>query len=619
MEESHKKDSDESSVEANLAADYVPKSKLGNLPISNQIDDTVKKKMDKTQKEIEGFKKDIAKKYKYVESIGIVPAQASKLIEHEFEISEEDSKRKLIHLLVIIPEKHFKEIGKVRIDAIAFAKKHNESFWVHVMTPVDVWNLGLDSKFDVMEAFSMSYPVMDKGLLGALRVSQIHKSLVLKKFEKYVSSYVIGGSITRGETKETSDIDVFVIIDDTDVKRMSRLELKEKLRGIIYSYVAEAESIAGVKNKLSPQINLMTDFWEGVKDAHPVMFNFIRDGIPLYDRGSFLPWKSLLRMGKIRPSPEAIDMFMSSGDKLKETVERRIFDIAVLDLYWGIMTPTQGLLMLYGQAPGNVYDTSKAFRETFVKKERMVEEKYAEIFDEIAIKYYKGMEHAKIKPGDIDGKLLDKLTKDALDYIERLRELRAQIEKRVNEKSVEQIYKDVFEMLENILKKKSEAAILKQFDEELVKQGKFPEKFLDNLKYLIKVKKEFEEAKNSKKIKTDKTSGAENRRKVDKIRSDSKEIVNALIEYTQRCDLVDIEKSRFILKGKDFTAEVFFLEDVFVVQKTSIQKVTREKLVDSNSNELQKQIIEQRGKENKINFNSLDVLKKAYGDFELVY
>ena len=35
------------------------------------------------------------------------------------------------------------------------------------------------------------------------------------------------------EETKTSDVDVFVI-DDTDVKRMSRLELLEKLRGIIY-------------------------------------------------------------------------------------------------------------------------------------------------------------------------------------------------------------------------------------------------------------------------------------------------------------------------------------------------------------------------------------------------
>jgi len=618
MSEEHKTSSEEKSVEQNLAKDYIPKSKLGSFPMSNKIDDALKKKVDKTGKDIEEYKKEILKKFGYIESIGIVPAQASKKIEEEYEISEEDSKKGLIHVLTIIPEKHFKEIGKVRLEAISLSKKINNKLWVHIMTPIDIWNLGLDSKFDIMEAFSMSYPVLDKGLLGALRVSQIHKSLVLRKFEKYVTSYVVGGSLVRGETVKTSDVDIFIVIDDTDVKRMSRLELKEKLRGIIYSYIGEAEAMAGVKNKLSPQIYLMTDFWESVKDAHPVMFTFIRDGVPLYDRGAFLPWKSLLRMGRIRPSPEAIDMFMASGDKLKETVQRRIFDIAVLDLFWGIMTPTQGLLMLYGQTPGNVYDTVKSFEETFVKKEKMVEQKYADIFEEIAIKYFKAMEHGKIKPGDIDGKRLDELTKNALDYIKRLKELREQIEKRVQEKSIEEIYKELFKMLENLLKKKSEGAIIKEFEEKLVKEGKFPPKFLDNLKLIAKTRKEVEKPYNKKK-KEDKTEGAKQRRNVDNARRFASEIINELIEYSQRCELQSVEKSRFLIKSKDKNAEVFFLKNTFIIQGQKIQKISGEKLISSNANDLQKELQEQKNKETKIDLKSLEILKKSFGEFELIY
>ena len=76
----------------------------------------------------------------------------------------------------------------------------------------------------------MSFPLYDKGLLGAMRVTEIHKSLVLQKFEKYVVSYVLGGSLIRGEATKDSDVDVFVIINDTDVKRMPRLELKGKIK-----------------------------------------------------------------------------------------------------------------------------------------------------------------------------------------------------------------------------------------------------------------------------------------------------------------------------------------------------------------------------------------------------
>jgi predicted nucleotidyltransferase len=42
----------------------------------------------------------------------------------------------------------------------------------------------------------------------------------LQKFEKYVVSYVMGGSSIRGDISKGSDIDTYVIINDTDVKRI---------------------------------------------------------------------------------------------------------------------------------------------------------------------------------------------------------------------------------------------------------------------------------------------------------------------------------------------------------------------------------------------------------------
>ncbi|MBT6690582.1 nucleotidyltransferase domain-containing protein [archaeon] len=617
----HNPSSQEKSVEQNLAKDYVPKSKPGNLPISNQVDQAMKKKMEKTQKEIEKFKIEFLKKYKNTQSVGIIPQQAAKKIEEEYEISEDDSKRELIHILTIVPESQYKKIGQIKLDAIEIAKKINDKLWVHIMTPIDFWNLGLDSKFEVMEALAMSYPLHDKGFLGSVRVAQIHKSLVLKKFEKYVTSYVIGGSLTRGETIKTSDIDVFIVIDDTDVKRMPRMELKEKLRGIIYSYIGEAEAISGVKNKLSPQIYLMTEFWEAVKDAHPVMFSFIRDGIPLYDRGAFLPWKSLLRMGKIKPSPEAIDMFMSSGDKIKEIIDKKLFDIATLDLFWGISTPTQGLLMLYGQAPGNVYDTVKAFRETFVTKEKLIEKKYADILDNIAIKHFKAMEHGKIKPGDIKGEQVDKLRKDALDYIARLKELREQIEKRIQEKSIEQIYKDTFGMVGSLLKKKSEATIISEFDKKIIQKGKFPPRFLTNLKFIAKTRRDIAKTQLEKKKTTKKKDNLtfKQSQNVDQARKHAAEITTALIEHTQRCELASLEKSRFQIKSHDTQAEVFFLKNTFLVQPNQIQKISKDKLIKSTPKELQEQITTQGNKETKIDHKSLSTLHKIFGEFDLVY
>jgi predicted nucleotidyltransferase len=608
---------DNVSVEHNLSNVYVPKGKLGDLPIANSIEEELKKKADKTKQDVDKFAKELRAKYKFVEAIGVIPAQANPKIEEEYEISKENSDKKLVHVAVIIPETQFKNLQKIKLEVIKLAKKYNDKIWAHIMTPVDVWNLGLDSKFDVFEAIAMSFPIFDKGLLGAIRVAMVHRTLVLKKFEKYVTSYIIAGSLVRGEAKKTSDVDVFVIIDDTDVKRMSRLEIREKLRSIIYSYISEATAIAGVGNVLNVQIALLTEFWERVRDAEPVAFTFLRDGVPLYDRAVFLPWKSLLRMGKIKPTPEAIDMFMSSGEKMEEIVDRKMLDVVLHDLYWGISTPTQGLLMVYGLTPSTPKETVRAFREIFVEKEKLVEKRYADILEEVVIKYYKGFEHGKIKK--ISGQELDRLTKASTEYYKRLKELRKQIEKRVEEKNIEKIYEDVFGMLKPLLKKDNESIIIKEFEEKLVKTGRFPRKFLENLRLLVKVKNELakEEKESKKEKKKDVITGRE-MGEIERAKRAGSEIISALVEYNQRCDFLSADRTRFILKGKKKNAEVLFLRDVFVVADDKIQKVSGEKLVDSNAEDLQNQISELK-KDGKIDLKALEVLKKSFGEFELIY
>jgi predicted nucleotidyltransferase len=611
--ETRKNESKENSVEQNISDSYIPKSKLGDLPMTNTgLDKEAQKAMEKTKNDLDKFKKEITKEYKFIEEIGIVPAQANLKIEEEFEVPLEDCKKKLMHILVVVPEENFKEIQKIRLECIKKAKDIDDKWWVHVLTPVDIWNLGLDSKFDILEALAMSYPILDKGLFGALRLASIHKSLTLKKFEKYITSYIVAGSLVRGEAKPTSDVDVFIVIDDTDVKRMPRFELKEKLRSVIFQFIQEATAIAGAKNPLNVQVYLLTEFWEAVKDAHPVMFTFIRDGVPLYGRGTFLPWKSLLRMGKIKPSPEAVDMFMSSGDKLEESINRRVLDVAVMDIYWGILTPSQGILMMFGLAPPTPKETFRLLREVFVEKEKLLEEKYAKILEEIVM-YYKDYEAGKHTK--MTGTELDKMAKNALDYIKRLKQLREQIEKRVQDRSIQQTCKDVFGMLESILGKKDEPALIKAFDDQLVKHGKMPKRFLENIKAILKTRDEFKalDKDKKKKITIKEITAIEQARKM------AAEITNTLIEFAQRKDFIVLDRKRFILKSKDKTAEVFFLTNLFIVEEGKIWAIKSDKLVESNVEELNKELNDSKEDKVKVTPKQMEIIKQQFGEFELSY
>ncbi len=581
-------------------SEYKPRDKA----MPSEIPEEVKKEMEKTRAKLESFKKSIIKKYPFILSIGIIPPQAAEKFDEENELTEEEKKSKPLHLIIVVPEEKFKEINKIKAELIKETKDMKPRLWLNLMTPVDIWNFCLDGKYDIAEAIGMSFPLHDKGLLGALRVAQIHKSLVLRKFEKYVTSYVMGGSLVRGDAKKTSDVDVFIVIDDTDVKRMPRLELKEKLRAIIYSYIMEANELAGVKNLLNVQVYILTEFWEAVKDAHPVMFTFIRDGVPLYDRGTFMPWKLLLKMGKIKPSPEAIDMFMSMGDKLGESVKRRLLDIVMGDIYWGVITPSQALLMLYGLPPPNIKETVPEMKRIFYEKEKLLEKKYIDILDEIVMKYYKGYEHEEIK--EVKGVEVDKLLKNAEDYMKRLKELREQIEKRAQEKTVEEVYTNTFKLLEGLFGKKSEAELVKEFEKELVNKGRTDPRFLHVLNELIDSKRKYK----SKKKPTS--------HEVEEIRKNSVQLINSLIEYGQRCEIAELQRSKIIISYKGKHADLFLTNPAFLIQEGKIKKVA-DKIEDANQDEFEKIVREQKGKPGKLTAEILALLKKELGDFEISF
>jgi len=593
--------------EMNLDANYTAKKSV--MPENTNSE---QKKMEKTKKELEKLKGFIMKKYNFVQAISILPPQSLKVVIEE-EIGDDIPPEKLeklmkkIHMHIIVPDDKEKKINEIKKAIVEQIEKTKQDVWVHIKTPSDVWEICFDSKFELLSAIAMSFPLQDKGILGALRVAEIHKSLVVQKFEKYVVSYVLGGSLIRGDAVKTSDVDVFVIINDTDVKRMPRLELKERLRSIIYQYVGEAGALAGVQNKLEPQIYLLTDFWDAVKDAHPVMFTFIRDGVPIYDRGTFMPWKSLLKMGKLKPSPEAIDMFMSMGDDVIPRSRKLLLHEVFTNIFWGVTTPAQALLMLYGLPPPNAKkELLNDFKREFLNT-KMIEKKYVDFLEKV-ITTWREYEHGKIK--EMTGKEIDKFLDEMKDYLKRLKELREQIEKQFQEKTIEQIYKDVFDLLESITGKKSQIAVIKSFEEDFVKQSKFTPQNLRILNNIVSARNDFKK-------------GKLNAHKVDNARKEAESLVGDLIEFSQRKDLIALEKGRMRVKysdkNKEKIAEIVNADgNSFLIKDNEIFKINN-KLEKSSMDELSKAVDNQKKKKNvEINSKVLEVLKKELGQFEIL-
>ncbi len=422
------------------------------------------------------------------------------------------------------------------------------------MLLTDIWQNCYDAKYDLNRLISLAAPIYDTGMLAAIKIAEIHKSMVLKKFEKYILSYVLAGSLTQGKATHSSDIDVWIVIDDTDVKKMTRLELKDKLRSIIIGMGVEAGEMTGIKNKLNIQVYILTDFWESLKEANPIIFTLLRDGVPFYDRGIFMPWKQLLRMGRIKPSREAIDLFMSTGDQSIQRVKLRLKDMAMEDAYYAILTPSQAAIMLYGLPPPTPRETPDVLEEIFVKKEKMLEQEYVDILRR-NVKVRKGIEHGDVK--EFSGTELDTLLTDAEKFLVRIRELFKEIEQRWDEKSVVILYDEVLTIIRDVLKvegieRASDDAIISIFEKELVTTGKVPARFVRDLQEIVDAKKKFDHKKLTKSD-------------IELARKGSGGLIKFLVEYLQRKRGRDLERARIRVKHGEKFGEIYLLDKIAFV------------------------------------------------------
>ena len=521
----------------------------------------VKEKLKEIQGKIEKFQKKVLEKFdKYILGIAVLPP---KNIEYEKKkaqdegktISKEDEEKMKdqINVFVLIDDSDSKKMSKDelynRLSKIITEMAHevDKNLTPDVKLMSDVKVNCEDGKYDILESLSTSQPVYDpRDVIGALKISEVHKRMVLQKFEKYIVAYAGGGSLFRGE--KSNDIDVYIVIDDTDVKRMSRVELKDKLRSIIYGMSFEASQITGVKKQFHIQTYILTDFWEGIKEANPVYYTLLRDGVPLFDRGLFMPWKQLLQMGRVRPSKEAIDLFMSSGEQVIFKVKERLKDIVSLDIYYATLNPSQAALMLYGIAPPTPKETIQFMEEIFVKKEKLLEKKYVDMLARIR-KYFKDIEHGVVK--EISGAELDKLLKDTDAYLKRIKKLFDQIEVKKIRQGITETRESVITITRDALVAEGAADVpedklYETFKSKLINTGKIPQRYARVLKELL------EKTNNPSKIpKTE----------IENINKDGREFIRFVVEYTQRKRGFELERAKIRVKYGDKYGEVVLLDD----------------------------------------------------------
>lgn len=322
---------------------------------------------------------------------------------------------------------------------------------------------------------------------------------VLEKHGKLVKAVVMMGSVAREEFKPKSDIDVFIILDDTTGELTPQLQ--EKIDD-------ELEEIARkISDKLSVQPSYsLTEFTDYARKGHPIIYNFIKEGVAVYDTGFFGPWKRLLKMGKISGTREAIENYMEGAPKKLMRAKTVKLLMLAEDCYYAMLNTAQAVLMFIGVEPPV---PSKAYQEVkkYLVEPGILEPKYAEWLREI-ISIRKRIEHKELM--EAKGAFVDEWIRRAEKFIEKMFALLNALEIRKREKVLERTHEVMLKAVATALKtlhklpeettvaeleKRLGMPLMEAFKRDFVATKRVEEYYLDMWKQIEELKKEVEQKK----------------------------------------------------------------------------------------------------------------------------
>ncbi len=324
-----------------------------------------------------------------------------------------------------------------------------------------------------------------------LKIAEEFKKKVLEKFGDFVKTIIIWGSVTRGDVSAKSDVDIYIIFDDTKYSLKDFNRVRDKIDDDLYEIAKKVDK----RIHIQPIIAL-TEFIDGLRHSHPLFINIVREGFAIYDTGFFIPMRKLLEWGKFPLTKEAAIVRIENVPEYIERAKRMKARIVAVDVYHTILDSTQGLLMYLGINPPAPKITARYVREHLVKAGLLTEED-AKLVEDV-VKFYKGVDHGEIK--EISGKELDEWIKKAEEYYKKIQKIFSALDAKQKEKDVKEAYefmiKSIVAYLSAIDKLPPDPKNLPEaFEKEMIKKGLIPEFYREVFRKVIEMRRLVEEKK----------------------------------------------------------------------------------------------------------------------------
>jgi len=230
---------------------------------------------------------------------------------------------------------------------------------------------------------------------------------IRKAYGDVIKSVLIFGSAARGDSKKTSDADVWVILDDTTTKGSEDLKKIE----------AQMQLLSSQLKDVHVQTHGLTEFWRWMKRGSPELFNYLRVGLVIYDTGFIKPVQRMLNAGLLAPSQETVNLKQKSSEVLLKKVKLGM-KAMVFDLRYGATDACQAAIMhFYKDTPDQ-----KKMPEHLEKlvKEKGLEPEYIEKFKKLD-KMWKDLDHKTVKEATPD--YLKEAFELSHDIVQRMKKL----------------------------------------------------------------------------------------------------------------------------------------------------------------------------------------------------
>lgn len=344
-------------------------------------------------------------------------------------------------------------------------------------------------------------------------ILQVHKTNTAKRFVKEIDKnpelrqkivIVFGmGSWIRDPQSKSHDWDVVCIWDDSgeDITKTPIAYITQYLASLLQQIAWK------VDQRFHIQCYPLTSLIDGVLQAFPIMYSYIRDGVPFKDeKGLFVTLKRLVQMQRVKPTEETIKLQQQGArekiNKVKEQIKSDLF----FDLQYAAADISQAIVAAAGYEIPDPVRIEKVLKE--LKSQGIIEQKYVDVWVDI-YKKWKCLEHGEctgLSPQEF-GEYAKK-TKDYIDYIEsKIPQARLLKQKQEALKYIDLIKTQIKEILNLTDVDYTDKNSVEVFEKEFVNKGLVSPQTIGILKQLEKIKDAFDKNQNMSEAEINTTFG----------------------------------------------------------------------------------------------------------------